>query len=401
MITSNKISQILLITFFLLHIYIDLSAQFIDDFNGNSITIDPSSANGWTFRTGDGFAVMDFISSGKGYSSIYVDATKDKQGIWWALIRRRVSENMNLALIQNPKYEFRIEARVRVSDAPKRINLHLNTQRTTNFHSHLMEYDIPDTTNWYTISMTTHNFDARPGDTVYAQLALMDWGFEKYRVDIDYYKVDIVNIDSVGPDLGEPIPYHPPIPNTSIFQYHIPVKEDCMIDLYYTDMNFNNWFTSDEKGNQINLLTVSGSQYIILKWNLVEFKNKIADGSALLELTTYSLQNSTDYKKDFGMIRVTEILDGDKNWNQNEVTLENLCKGKPLNKVLNSQMIIDVEVNKVRGGKNYITISQPVLQRILNGKTLGIAIKPLGAVVASFYSSENFKYAPKLHFNIK
>jgi hypothetical protein len=264
-----------------------------------------------------------------------------------------------------------------------------------------MEYDIPDTTNWHTISMTTHNFDARPDDTVYAQLALMDWGFEKYRVDIDYYKVDIVNIDSVGPDLGEPIPYHPPIPDTSTFYYHLPVKEDCIIDLYYSDMNFNNWFTYDENGKKINLLTVSGNQYILLKWDFDKFKNKTAKGSALLELTTFSLQNSTDYKKDFGMIRVTEILDGDSNWNQNNVTLESFCKGKPLNKVLNSQMIIDVEVNKISGGKNYITVSQPVLQRILDGKTKGIAIKPLGAVVASFYSSENLAFGPKLHFNIK
>jgi len=390
-------SLLVFLLFSFISIFENNFAQFIDNFE-TELKVDSAGLNGWTYRTGDGNATMKFISSKKGYASIFVDATKDKRGIWWALIRRRVSENMNLSLIQNPKYEFRIEARVRVSDAPKRINLHLNTQRTTDFHSHLMEYDIPDTTNWYTISMTTHNFDARPGDTVYAQLALMDWGFEKYRVDIDYYKVDIVNIDSVGPDLGEPIPYHPPIPDTSTFYYHLPVKEDCIIDLYYTDMNFNNWFTYDENGKKINLLTVSGNQYVILKWDLDKFKNKTADGSALLELTTFSLQNSTDYQKDFGMIRVTEILDGDSNWNQSNVTLESFCKGKPLNKVLNSQMIIDVEVNKIRGGKNYITISRPVLQRILDGKTKGIAIKPLGAVVASFYSSE---YVPKLHFNIK
>ncbi|MDH7604938.1 MAG: hypothetical protein QHH13_08575 [Melioribacter sp.] len=396
-----KIKSLLIILLFsFILIFEDNFAQFIDNFE-TELKVDSAGLNGWTYRTGDGNATMKFISSKKGYASIFVDATNDKRGIWWALIRRRVSEKMNLSLIKNPKYEFRIEARVRVSDAPKRINLHLNTQRTTDFHSHLMEYDIPDTTNWHTISMTTHNFDARPDDTVYAQLALMDWGFEKYRVDIDYYKVDIVNIDSVGPDLGEPIPYHPPIPDTSTFYYHLPVKEDCIIDLYYSDMNFNNWFTYDENGKKINLLTVSGNQYILLKWDFDKFKNKTAKGSALLELTTFSLQNSTDYKKDFGMIRVTEILDGDSNWNQNNVTLESFCKGKPLNKVLNSQMIIDVEVNKISGGKNYITVSQPVLQRILDGKTKGIAIKPLGAVVASFYSSENLAFGPKLHFNIK
>ncbi|MEJ5351849.1 MAG: hypothetical protein WHS65_09675 [Melioribacteraceae bacterium] len=395
-----KIRTLLIIIFSFFSFYENNFPQFIDNFD-NGLVLDNTGLNGWTYRTGDGNAEMKFVYSGKGYASIFVDATKDKRGIWWALIRRRISDKMNLELLQNPKYEFRIEARVRVSDAPKRINLHLNTQRTTDFHSHLMEYDIPDTTNWHTISMTTKNFDAKPGDTVYAQLALMDWGFEKYRVDIDYYKVDIVNIDSIGPDLGEPIPYHPPIPDISTFHNHLPVKEDCIVDLYYSDMNFNNWFTYDESGKKINLLTVSGNQYIILKWDFNKFKNKKASHSALLELTTFSLQNSTDYQKDFGMIRVTEILDGDSSWTQNNVTLESLSAGKPINKVFNSQMIIDVEVNKNRFGKNFITISKPVLQRLLNGKTKGIAIKPLGAVVASFFSSENSGLEPKLHFNIK
>lgn len=99
----------------------------------------------------------------------------------------------------------------------------------------------------------------------------------------------------------------------------------------------------------------------------------------MLELTTYFLQNSQDYQKDFSMIRVIEILNGNKNWDLNIVTLENFCIDKPLNRVLNSQMIIDVEVNKNHNGKNYITISRPDLQRILEGKPLGIAIKPLGA----------------------
>lgn len=39
-------------------------------------------------------------------------------------------------------------------------------------------------------------------------------------------------------------------------------------------------------------------------------------------------------------------------------------------------MIIDV--NELTGGKNYITIFNSVLQRTIDGKTLGVAIKPLG-----------------------
>src|SRR5574341_1510476 len=177
------------------------SAQFLDHFNGTSIAFDRDAIKGWTFYTGDGAATMDFRQR-DGYASILVDATKDQRNIWWALIRRCVSKDFDLSRLAKSNYEFRIEARIRTSHAPRRVNLHLNTQRTTDFHSHLMEFDIPDTMNWHTISMTTQDFDAKPGDRVYGQLALMDWGLEKYRVDLDYFKVDIVNVDSAGPDKG-------------------------------------------------------------------------------------------------------------------------------------------------------------------------------------------------------
>jgi hypothetical protein len=376
------------------------SAQFIDNFNSNSIAYDTTGLNGWTFFTGDGFAEMDFVQS-DGFASIYVDAAKDKQGIWWALIRRCVSENMNLSLLSKPNYEFRIEARIKVSQAPKRVNLHLNTQRTTDFHSHLMEFDIPDTANWHTISMTTKNFDALPGDIVNGQLALIDWGLEKYRVDIDYFKVDVVNIDSIGPDKGVQVPYHPPIPSLETFTNHVTVIQDAIIDINYPDMNFNNWYIENASG-KIKLLNVSGTQIVILRWDFNNFLGKKVTGSGLLELTTYSVQRSSDYQKDFGMVRVTEIMGGDNKWNQQDVTYNAFCQGQPLNSVLNSQMIIDIKVNEQEGSTNLITISQSVLQRMLDGRTLGIAIKPLGAVNASFYAMENqnYKFTAKLHFNL-
>jgi hypothetical protein len=73
---------------------------------------------------------------------------------------------MDLSVMQKPGHEFRIEARVRSSHAPRRINLQIQTQRTTDYDSNLMEFDIPDTSNWRTFSMTTHGFDASPGDTI-------------------------------------------------------------------------------------------------------------------------------------------------------------------------------------------------------------------------------------------
>jgi hypothetical protein len=377
-----------------------LEAQFLDNFDSTAIKLDPSANNGWTYFSGDGSATMDF-KAGNGYASILVDATKDQRNIWWALIRRCVSANFDLNLLSKPNYEFRIEARIRVSHAPRRVNLHLNTQRTTDFHSHLMEFDIPDTVNWYPISMTTHHFDARPGDRVYGQLALMDWGVDKYRVDMDYFKVDIVNIDTIGPAKGIQVPYHPPIPDVKIFNHHRDVAQDGIIDLQYPDINFNDWCAL-ENGARVDLLAVSGSQIVILRWDFSTFAGKQVIGSGLLELTTFSIQRSFTKNKDFGMVRVTEILGGDPDWDQKAVTFVTFCKGQSLNQVLNSQMIIDIDVNEKHDGTNFITISNPVLQRLVDGKTLGIAIRPLGAVNASFYAMEyqSGKFCAKLHFNV-
>jgi hypothetical protein len=295
------------------------SAQFFDGFD--NLKLDPD--NGWFFKAGDGTATMDFRRGGPGYASIFVDGTTDRRGIWWALVERKVSDNMDLTLLQKPGHEFRIEARVRSSHAPRRINLQVLTQRTTDYESQLMEYDIPDTDNWHTFSMMTHNFDAKPGDTIFGHLALMDWGLEKYRLDIDYIKVDLVDAATAGPDKGEAVPYHPPIADPKKFGLKIPVAADSSIDIDNTDVSSNDWYVQDATGKKINLLTVDGTHYVILRWDLRKFAGKKVAGHGLLELTTYSVQQKAERIKDFGIVRVVELLGGDPNWDQRTVTTDN------------------------------------------------------------------------------
>ncbi len=375
-------------------------AQFIDDFNGPSLKIDRTGITDWAFRTGDGTATMDFRQGGEDFGSIFVDATTDKRGIWWALVQRKVSDGMDLSLLEIPGREFRIEARIRVSHAPRRVNLQVKTQRTTDHHSHLLEFDIPDAENWHTISMTTRDFDARPGDTVFGHMALIDWGLEKYRVDVDYIKVDIVDVAIAGPDKGDAIPYHPPVPNPKSFAHEVKVAQDSMIDIENTDVNLNDWYVRyGEK--KISLLTVEGTRYVILRWDLSGYAGNKVAGHGLLELTTHSVQRKGKELKDFGIVRVVEILGGTPSWNQLTVTTDSLCHYQPLNRVLSSQMIIDWPVTEGDGEKTYLTISKPVLQRMIDGKTLGIAIKPLGAISASFYAMENEtgKQSARLYFD--
>ncbi|MBN2347999.1 MAG: hypothetical protein JXJ22_04130 [Bacteroidales bacterium] len=376
-------------------------AQFIDNFDNKEIT-------GWFFFTGDGDATMDFIQK-DGYAQILVDATKDKHNVWWAIIKNDVSASLDLVKFKDPSYELRVEARVHVSNAPRRINFMINTQRTTNFHEHLMEFDIPDTSGWYTISMTTKNLDVVPGDTLYVQMGVTDWGPGRYYVDLDYYRADVINVNIAGPDKGEPLPYHPPVADLSTFSNHLNVTQDALINSNYPDVNFNNWFVDENEGHA-QVLTVNANQWAILRWDLEQFKNAKADGPGILEFTTQSVAKGGDYISfygedlgvEFGKIRIIEIFGGDPFWDQHKVTYNNFLQDSDLTEVFNTQMIFDLELSEKNGSKSYITISRPVMQRLLDGKTKGLVLRPLGAIDASVYDSENLKGdGPKLHFNNK
>ena len=376
------------------------AAQFLDDFD--EVRTDPSGLRGWDFFTGDGDATVELRQGGDGYATIAVDATRDRRGIWWALIKRKVSDRMDLALLVRPEYELRVEARLRVSHAPRRVNLHLNTQRTTDFHSHLLEFDIPDPGQWQTISMTTRDFPVERGDSVYAQLALMDWGLEKYSVDLDYLKVDVVEAETSGPDLGAAVPYHPPIPDPGTFGQHVPAAQSAVVDLDNPDVNLGRWSELDGESRP-RALTVSGPLLVVLRFDLGAFAGKRVASPGLLELTTRSLLRDAADMKDFGLVRVVEILGGDPAWNASAVTATSLCRGEPLQRVLNTQMIIDWPVAEGDGAKTHLTISKPVLQRLLDGRTRGIAIKALGSISASFYAAGDpgMKQGPRLLFDLE
>lgn len=376
-------------------------AQFLDSFDNKKI-------EGWFFFTGDGDATMDFLQK-DGYARIFVDATKDKHNVYWTLIKRDVTASLDLNKLKDTSFQLRVEAKVRVHNAPRRVNMMVNTQRTTNFHIDLMEFDIPDTTDWHTISMTTKKFDAVPGDTVYVQLCATDYGIGKYYVDLDYYRADIINVNLAELDKGELVPYHPPVPDLSTFSNHLDVSHDGLINSDFPDVNFNDWYVKEQKGNA-RILTVNANQWAVLRWDFEQYKNVKIDGSGLLELTTHSIPKGGNYigtygedlGMEFGKIRVIEIIGGDSEWNQNKVTYNNFIQGNILDDVFNTQMIFDIEMFDEPGSKNFITISRPVLQRLLDGKTKGLLIRPLGALNDSFYASEDQRgnNGPKLHFNI-
>ena len=126
--------------------------------------------------------------------------------------------------------------------------------------------------------------------------------------------------------------------------------------------------------------------------------------------TTHSVQKGGNYIDaygedlgvEFGKIRVIEILGGDPDWKQESVTYDNLLQGETATDAFNTQMISDVELSSKPGSKTYVTLSRPVMQRLLEGRTKGLVIRPLGALVGSFHASENTDgEGPKLHFSTK
>lgn len=296
-----------------------------------------STPPSWSHMTGDGEAEMTFLQQ-DGFAQIHVDATKDTRNIWWAVIRRELPE-VDIEKLMEPGMELRVEARISSSHAPRRVNLHFNHQRTTDYHSHLMEYDIPEAGKWHTISMTTRDFNVHPGDSVAAQLALMDWGREKYKVEIDSFKVSIVPFDSVGDDLGNPVPYHPPVPDTEVFQYQLATSDDALVD----------------------------NQLTMLHWDLAAFRDRQICGSALLELTFISVEGASAVPEELRQVRVVEIYkDG----------------------TLNDQMVIDSELPEEGNGTVLYTINAQVLERMIQGRTQGLAIYPLGDFQVTFQTNK-------------
>ncbi len=374
-------------------------AQFLDSFDADQI-------EHWFFATGDGDATMDFVQK-DGFSEISVDATADKHNVWWTFIKRDISKYVDLELLKSPYHELRVEARIKVYEAPRRVNFMINTQRTTNYHKHLMEYDIDTTGQWHTISMTTRDLDAIPGDSLFVQLCVTDWGTGKHAVELDYYRADVVDVRKAGPDLGEPLPYHPTPSEPSAYTHQLKVSHDSLIHEDFPNVNFNNWQVQD-KNVISNVLTISARQWAVLRWDFSAYRNSKVSGPGLLLLSTQSVAKGGYYNAafgedlgmEFGKVRIIEILDGEAEWDQKTVTWDNLLQGKPLDKVFNPQMVFDVELSEQPGSQTSITISRPVLQRLISGKTLGLVIKPLGAINASVYSTEELN-GPCLYFDLE
>lgn len=362
--------------------------QFVDTFNDDEL-------HGWKTLTGDGKAVMD-VEARDGRAVVTVDATKDRHNIWWAVLQQDVSEALTLDRVQEPETELRVTARLRGSHAPRRVNLSLNTQRTTNFHRHLMEFDVPGTSEWHTISMTTDGFDARPGDTVNAQLALIDWGPETYRAEVDSFAVEQVSASEAGATSGRAVPYPLPVRAPERLSHHVPSAEAALINRSAPNVRLGEWAATEEAG-RVSTWTVTTDQYLLLRWDRDDFPSGSVEGPGVLELTRHSVHQADTTPEEFGQVRLVEIGAGPSSWADTSLTYAEFTQGRPLTELLNPQPIVDLDVSGPRGEAVHIPVSEPVLRRLVRGTTKGLALRPLGPVSASFFAGESF--VPTLHFS--
>ncbi|MDR3528623.1 MAG: hypothetical protein P4L57_15240, partial [Rhizomicrobium sp.] len=243
-------------------------AEYLETFHGAKLALDPTAKNGWAAFTGSGESTVT-ITQKNGHGFMTVDARKDRRNIFWALVKHSISSGIDRSLLGTPGHEVRLEMKIRISDAPRRVHVQINHTRTSNPHPTLREFDIGDT-NWHVISYTTKNFDAKPSDDVFVSLGMTDMGRAIYTTEIEYVKADIVDASKVGPDLGMPLVYRPQMPLVSSFQNAVPVVQDATIDAAYPWVNLRamTLYPSDEGTLGAEVLNVNATQMIILRFDL-------------------------------------------------------------------------------------------------------------------------------------
>lgn len=303
-----------------------------------------------------------------------------------------------------------MEARVRPSIGPRRVNFMINTQRTEDFHKHLREYDLAEGDEWHTISMTTEDLDVRPGDELNVQLSATDWGIGEFRLDVDYYRARVVRAEEAPDDLGEPLVYHPPAPEPEHFDQAVAPAGDVILNANYPEVNFHGWQAPEGEGSEA-VLTVSSRQWPLLRWDFADWEGEKVQGAGVLELTTHSVLQGGHYERaygedlgmEFGKVRVFEVHGGPRDWDEKELTYLGFVDVPIRGERVNGQMAVDKTPAGERGGTTRIVLPRPVMQRLLDGRTRGLMLRPLGALEASFYDAdhEDESVAPKLHFNLR
>jgi hypothetical protein len=373
-------------------------AQFLEDFEKSTPIFQENGLPGWNSIHGDG-EVHFTQKIENGHAILKVDTRQDKRNIWYAFTQRSVTDAMNLKELSRPHRALRIEARVRPSHAPRRVNLYLPIAGQTRQYDNLLEFDLPKANEWYTISMTVEGMDVKTEDRLIAQISMMDWGNQgTYQLDVDYMQVEIIDTRRAEPDQGNAVRYRPPLADPASFAISRQVAEDVSIDSSFPEINFHEWIAEGER-----TLPVDATKTILLQWDFSDLRGQQVAGEGQLEFFTHRLARLRENPKDFGEVRISEIIAGNKMWQEASVTYHSFLRGQPYHEVINEQTTVDTPLASEKGSKVVVTLSQPVLQRLVDGVTSGLAIRPLGLIDASLMdqTNEEGRYAARIRLNVQ
>jgi len=248
--------------------------------------------------------------------------------------------------------------------------------------------------------MVTNGFDFDPKKPLMTQVSMMDWGItEIYELKIDYIQVDLVKVGAEGTHYGEPLIYRPDLKDAGSYAVELIPNQEATIDSSLPEESLAEWCNESEP-DQPSVVQVDQTKTVLLSWDFSQYRGqRVTEGQ--LELSTSTLLRSTQNRKDFGEVRISEIRDIADPWDKSTVTYATFVGDNEFTDIVVSQCIIDTKVNPEKKGKTVVTVSQPVMQRLIDGGAAGIAVMPLGLISASFYGCEEQDLAPKLRFSIE
>lgn len=385
------------LTFFVSVLPLPLFAQFREDFNAESAEFRSNGLPQWSSVTGDGEGIFT-QNIQNGIATLRLDASQDKRNIWYAFAHRNISAQLNVK--SGKGFTLYIEAKVKPSHGPRRVNLFLKSLASQD--EYLREFDLPEAGKWHEISMVAPGFHHTPGQPLLAQVSFMDWGNTGiYELQVDYIKVDIIKPGQKVQEKGLPLMYRPPLADESTFRIERKVAADVSIDRQFSSLNLSGWTAGAHTGEPV--LMVDGNKFILLRWDFPDLKGKKVTGAGQLEFYTHSLYQLSEKQKDFGEVRICELIGANPDWQESNITYESLFQTNPPAAVINEQTIVDTAIMPAKGSKTRVTISQPVLQRLIDGTTKGLAILPLGLISATLMDSkpENGRFAATLRLNVE
>jgi hypothetical protein len=96
-------------------------------------------------------------------------------------------------------------------------------------------------------------------------------------------------------------------------------------------------------------------------------------------------------------LRLVEVLALPPDWTGGPLRYADLLDGRPAEAVINEQPVIDA-LPSAPGTPTLLPVSPPVLDRLLSGRSHGLALLSHGGVMTSFRL--NGSGAPRLHFDL-